>query len=70
MVHFVSTSCCMWHVASHGGCCLLCRCQALLGTAWMHFTQKWSGLHPLSHASRHNAVASLQPLAEIQVDYS
>ena len=52
------------------GFCLLCRCQALLGTAWTHFREKWSGLHPLSQASRHDAVASLQPLAEIQVDYS
>ena len=52
------------------GMYLLCRCQALLGTAWTHFRENWSGLHPLSQASRHDAVASLQPLAEIQVDYS
>ena len=51
------------------GFCLLCRCQALLGTAWTHFREKWSGLHPLSQASRHDAVASLQPLAEVQVDH-
>ena len=52
------------------GFCLYCRCQALLGTAWTHLRQKWSGLHPLSQACRHDAVASLQPLAEIQVDHS
>ena len=51
------------------GLCLSCRCQALLGTAWTHFREKWSGLHPLSQASRHDAVASLQPLAEVQVDH-
>ncbi|KAL3131372.1 hypothetical protein ABBQ38_007687 [Trebouxia sp. C0009 RCD-2024] len=42
------------------------RCQALISRGWGVFREKWMGLNPLSNARRLQALASLQPLAEMQ----
>ena len=44
-----------------------CRCQALVSRGWGVFREKWGGLHPLGRARRLQTLASLQPLAEMQV---
>lgn len=46
----------------------MCRCQALVSRGWGVFREKWGGLHPLSRARRLQTLASLQPLAEMQVE--
>ena len=43
------------------------RCQAIVTSAAEQFRQDWAGLHPLSQAKRAQALAGLQPLAELQV---
>ena len=48
----------------------MCRCQALVSRGWGVFREKWGGLHPLSRARRLQSLASLQPLAEMQVALS
>ncbi len=37
--------------------------------AWQSFRDSWADLHPLSTARRLEALAQLQPLAELQVMY-
>ena len=43
------------------------RCQAAVEAAWQRFRDGWADLHPLSTARRVEALAQLQPLAELQV---
>ena len=43
------------------------RCQAATEAAWQSFREVWENLHPLSTARRLEALAQLQPLAELQV---
>ncbi|DBA87788.1 TPA: hypothetical protein ACH3X1_004785 [Trebouxia sp. C0004] len=42
------------------------RCQALVSRGWGVFREKWGALHPLTQAPRLHALATLQPLAELQ----
>ena len=44
-----------------------CRCQAAVEAAWQSFKETWGDLHPLSTPRRLEALAQLQPLAELQV---
>ena len=43
------------------------RCRAATDAAWGVFRQRWAGLHPLNAPRRAQALALLQPLAELQV---
>lgn len=43
------------------------RCRAAADAAWQHFREQWAQLHALSRARRFEALASLQPLAELEV---
>lgn len=44
-----------------------CRCHAATEAAWACFRNAWTDMHPLSTARRLEALAQLQPLAEVQV---
>ena len=44
-----------------------CRCRAAVEGAWGVVRERWAALHPLNAARRHEALALLQPLAEIHV---
>ena len=46
---------------------ICCRCQAATEAAWAGFRNAWADMHPLSTARRLEALAQLQPLAEVQV---
>ena len=47
-----------------------CRCRAAVEAAWGVVRERWAALHPLNAARRHEALALLQPLAELQVRVS
>ena len=46
---------------------LVPRCRDAAGAAWQQFREQWAQLHALSRARRFEALASLQPLAELEV---
>ena len=48
----------------------LCRCRAATDAAWQQFREQWTQLHPLNRGRRFEALASLQPLAELEVPTS
>ena len=58
---------CIRQMPESGTIFQICRCQAATEAAWQSFREVWGDLHPLSTARRLEALAELQPLAELQV---
>lgn len=70
-VHWCQQMCVHCHACSRcsSQCTLLHRCQAIVSRGWGLFREKWGALHPLSRARRFQALATLQPLSELQVAF-